>query len=399
MSASKVIETYGADKIKVRQAHLDQLETAFLIKMQIRDAVNSSLNLSSLKHLNLGYNLLTSSKSVLQICSNLPMLEILLLNGNRLTDLDCSLPPLTQVKELSLSNTLTTPSDLLKWALIIPNCQVLTLAYNNFVGGSEIPLAAFSQLKTLDLSYNRLDNISSNLPDGIKTCILSHNEISRLSPGSFESIKSVDLSYNRIESWDTVDLLHTIFPNASELRLNSNLLPVSDSGKGDQEIEQLQFIYVLARWGGPSRLSKLNGMEVSEREQLDAELYFMSKVGNSDISYNMQLPRWAKLCQLHGFTVAKPTSTKEGSIGSKILQLTASYQGQNKSIKVLKNITVQKLKALIARSLKITGVLPQRLELKYRQEDTGHEIVMDDELMAVSYYNLENGSVLFVNLP
>lgn len=393
VSASKVIETYGADKIKVRQARLDRLETAFLIKMRVSENKSTTtleLDLHSLKHLNLGYNLFRSASSVVAICSRLPALEILVLNGNRFSEVVCD-SALSQVRELSLSNTLTDPLHLSQWARIVPNCEALTLAYNNFARGS-LDLTAFTNLVSLDLSYNGLTGVP-NLP-AIKTLILSHNGISQLQSVPYESVTSVDLSYNRIESWDVVDSLHTVFPNTQELRLNANNLPVT-AEQGEEERERLLFIFILARWGG-KRLLKLNGMVVSEREQMDAELYMMSKIHSGEIPYNRDLGRWATLTKLYG--EASAPVTKE-SISSKVLLLDVQYKDTKKQIKVLKNMTIQKLKAMIARSLKITGVLPQQLQIKYQQSDPFQEFILDDDLMVISYYNIDPGATLQVQLP
>lgn len=389
VSASKVIETYGADKIKVRQARLDRLETAFLIKMRVGEKLTTDLDLQSLKHLNLGYNLFRSAAAVVAICSRLPVLEILVLNGNRFSDINCD-SALSQVKELSLSNTLTDPLHLKQWARIVPTCEALTLAYNNFSGS--VDLSAFTNLVSLDLSYNFLTCVP-NLPS-IKTLILSHNEISELQLVTFESVICVDLSYNRIESWSVVDSLHTVFPNTQELRLNANNLPVT-SEQGEEERERLLFIFILARWGG-KQLRKLNGMAVSEREQIDAELYMMSKVRSGEVTYNRDLERWATLSKIYG--EASTPGAKE-SISSKVLHLDVQYKDSKKQIKVLKNMTIQKLKAMIARSLKITGVLPQKLQIIYQQTDPFQEFLLDDDLMVISYYNIDPGATLQVELP
>ena len=71
-------------------------------------------------------------------------------------------------------------------------------------------------------------------------------------------------------------------------------------------------------------------------------------------------------------------------------------KARRRSVKVLKTATVKKLKAMIARAFKIRGVLPQSLQLQYTQPDTGQSYAIDDEFMAVSYYNLDSGSIIHV---
>lgn len=386
VSASKVVETYGAEKMVKRQAQLDKLETAFLIKMQIGDESDKDLVLQSLKHLNLGYNLFTRAQSIVDICSRLPQLEVLVLNGNRIENLDCS--GTLSVQELSLSNTLTRPEDIPQWAKIAPTCQMLTLAFNSFT--AQLDLRPFKQVKVLDISYNQLAEIPL-IPDSVNICILAHNEIKTLPQGiSYPSITTLDLSYNRIDSWDVVDSLHLVFPSVVELRLNSNLLAVKSDD--ESEADNLLFIFILARWGGP-RLSKLDGMSVSDREQLDAELYFMSKVGSLEIPYDQKLPRWQALCQLHGQTSAKPI-VKDSVINTKVLLLNISYDGRTRQIKALKTMTVQKLKAIIARTFKIPG-LPSNITITYKHDM--QEFLIDNELAALSFYDMDPEATLFIS--
>ena len=163
--SSSIMETYGADKIRKRQAQLDKLGTAFLIKMGIADLPTNTLNLAALRHLNLGYNLFTSIKTVVRISETLPALDTLVLNGNRFSDYKLGDEgEVPGVKELSLSYTLVDHGVLGVWAAAFPNTEVLTLAYNSFVNGYEFDLTSFAHLQTLDLSYNALVSIPRALP-------------------------------------------------------------------------------------------------------------------------------------------------------------------------------------------------------------------------------------------
>ena len=396
VSSSKVMETYGADKIRKRQAQLDKLGTAFLIKMGIADLPTNTLNLAALRHLNLGYNLFTSIKTVVQICETLPALDTLVLNGNRFSDYKLGDEgEVPGVKELSLSYTLVDHGVLGVWAAAFPNTEALTLAYNSFVNGYEFDLTSFAHLQTLDLSYNALVSIPRALPSSVTHLTLSHNQLEQLPTTAFTSVEAVDLSYNRIASWDVVDKLHLVFPNATELRLNANQLPIANP-KSAEELQQLQFIYTLARWGGKSSITKLDGMTVSKQEQTDADLYFISKVTANEIEYDRTSTRWAALTETYGAALTTPAEAQNTSLASKLVELQVQYEGETRPVKVLKTATVKKLKAMIARAFKIRGVLPQNLQLQYTQPGTGQSYAIDDEFMAVSYYNLDSGSIIHV---
>lgn len=396
VSSSKVMETYGADKIRVRQAQLDKLETAFLLKMSIADLPVNTLNLVALRHLNLGYNLFRSIKTVVQICATLPVVETLILNGNRFSDYKLDeVSPVPSVKELSLSHTLIDHSALKQWAIAFPKIEILTLAHNCFVDGDGFDLMQFTHLRALDLSYNALTSIPCVLPASVTHLTLSHNQLERLSTTALFSVKTVDLSYNYIASWDVIDDLHLAFPNLTELRVNCNKLPVNNF-KSLEELQQLQFIYTLARWSGKTCLAKLDGMAVSRQEQTDADLYFISKVVADEITYNRTSTRWTALTDTYGIALTSSTKSKSTSITSKVVELQVQYDGEMKSLKALKTATVQKLKAMISRAFKINGVLPQSLQLQYTQPDTGQSYALDDDFMAVSYYNLDSGSIIHV---
>lgn len=399
ISATKVVETYGADIIKEHLSHLNKLETAFLLKMQINEIVTNDLNLSSLKHLNIGYNLFTSVNYIAQLCSRLPKLELLVLNGNRFSDFSINSDPIPQVNEISLSNTLTDSSNLRTWSELFVNIKTLTLAYNNFRQGDQLDFKPFSKLQVLDLSYNELESIPTDLPNTIESCIFSHNNLGILSQRvSFPSVSTLDLSYNNITSWKTVDSLHVIFPNLKELRLNSNDLPTKVGASAD-EIEQLQFIFILARWGGDKNLLKLNGMTITSQEQMDAELYFIRQVSSGNISYDKNSTRWKRYTEQYGSSATDAILEKKETLNSKLLELNVVLNDDTKIIKALKTATVQKLKAMIARSFKIVGILPQNLVLTYEDRQSSQKFELDDDIQALSYYNINSKtSVIYVTI-
>ena len=137
-------------------------------------------------------------------------------------------------------------------------------------------------------------------------------------------------------------------------------------------------------------------MTVSKQEQTDADLYFISKVTANEIEYDRTSTRWAALTETYGAALTTPAEAQNTSLASKLVELQVQYEGETRPVKVLKTATVKKLKAMIARAFKIRGVLPQNLQLQYTQPGTGQSYAIDDEFMAVSYYNLDSGSIIHV---
>ena len=115
---------------------------------------------------------------------------------------------------------------------------------------------------------------------------LEHNNVSTLDPDpswsgdsicAFASIDSLNLAYNAIESPAFISYLPLVFPNLLSLRVSGNSFfePANSSTVADSSYcaQDGPFMLTLARV--PSLLT-LNYSSITERERMDAELYYIS---------------------------------------------------------------------------------------------------------------------------
>ncbi|TYJ31539.1 hypothetical protein E1A91_A06G205900v1 [Gossypium mustelinum] len=180
-SIAGCVVNQGFERLSLK---LDKLENLDLSENYFNDSILASLSeLSSLKSLNLAYNILTGSNPTNESNNNWMNLKELYLGGNEIN----SLGSLFHGKEGMKLNKL----------------EVLSL-YDNLFNNSIFPsLAVLSNLKSLDLSYNQLEgaiytkdlNALSNLED----LILSGNEVNGFIPSQgirLMNLKVVDLSRN-----------------------------------------------------------------------------------------------------------------------------------------------------------------------------------------------------------
>ncbi|TYH14549.1 hypothetical protein ES288_A06G229000v1 [Gossypium darwinii] len=180
-SIAGCVVNQGFERLSLK---LDKLENLDLSENYFNDSILASLSeLSSLKSLNLAYNIFTGSNPTNESNNNWMNLKELYLGGNEIN----SLGSLFHGKEGMKLNKL----------------EVLSL-YDNLFNNSIFPsLAVLSNLKSLDLSYNQLEgaiytkdlNALSNLED----LILSGNEVNGFIPSQgirLMNLKVVDLSRN-----------------------------------------------------------------------------------------------------------------------------------------------------------------------------------------------------------
>ena len=146
--------------------------------------------LVKLKSLNLGMNAL-SGTSLLEVLENLPSLEELYLNDNRLVKL---------------------PANLFK---ALPNLKKLHLQNNMLTDEVLAAVANMKQLELLDLSNNKLTSIRArafeNAPN-LKSVRLGGNQIGRIETGAFDSLPQLTevlLNGNEINTLDIKVLIPT----------------------------------------------------------------------------------------------------------------------------------------------------------------------------------------------
>ncbi|RKF81249.1 Tubulin-specific chaperone E [Golovinomyces cichoracearum] len=296
--SGKLAQEVGFDKIREIQAQLHKLKVVILDGMRISMAENENENISEvcpqIVELDLSRNLFQSFKDICQICSKLPNLKKLRLNGNRFSQrvLLCSDPISTGKNEYVFPSVTKLELDevLMPWESIIalrsyfPNITSLT-ASSNHLKSISYPLMGKS-LTYLALEYNEFETLGSLGPlselGSLKTLLLKGNKIARINSSDEPSklvfgvnLEYLDLSYNAVDSWSFVDELPLVFPGITGLRISNNpLYPGLSQNQSSSEIEE-NFMITLGRI---ETLKTLNFSNVTTTERRNAEIYYQSKI-------------------------------------------------------------------------------------------------------------------------
>ncbi|KAJ8718097.1 hypothetical protein PYW07_006027 [Mythimna separata] len=168
----------------------------------IKELDNAFFGLDQLDSLNLSRNFLEELKAEVFLLSELKTkLSMLDLSYNLLTYLpDDFFVYMYNVKKLYLQgNHLTTLGD--QNSANLKNLYYLNLCCSNYTR-LNITLEYFTNLKELDLSFNKLKNIENYEVKSLKNIILSHNIFNEVVFDEFEqfpNLQELDLSYNKVK--------------------------------------------------------------------------------------------------------------------------------------------------------------------------------------------------------
>ncbi|KAG2735174.1 hypothetical protein G9P44_001388 [Scheffersomyces stipitis] len=413
---SKRVEEYGLDKLNKIHANFLNLKSVTLDHKLIyigyaddeKDIVDIFSKLANLAYLDLGFNLINDLSIVWGIIDRIPSLTKLILNGNRFFDLSKSVIIPHNLQSLHLSSTNISASQIAEGVTAkFPNLQELYLSGNNYQDEDVANLCLEdTYLDVLDLSLNAISVIPTNLKH-IRSLILSDNLIRAISPDcKMEELKSIDLRRNQIQSLDFIDTLYLNLPRISELRINNN--PVFEK----MGVEEMT-IQLIARFEcddhkrSSTKLFKLNGSLLNEDEISNAELYFISKVKQNEVSFKNE-KRWKKLVAKHDiaehFTDSpKSKRTTLSMIGTSRLLL--QVQVEDKIIisrYFLNTFTVLRLKGLISKQLNNISV--RKLQLHYYVNEFDKDSTLkvkfdiDDDISILDNFGFHENQTIYTTI-
>jgi tubulin-specific chaperone E len=266
MGSQRPIELVGVNKLRIQQT-LETIEKISLAQCQI-----ASLGLTSpgdltrlaprIVELDLSFNLLNSWDSIFAFLEELPLLETLILTGNRLVYDEANAPTENgELKQYPQVKVLVVNQTMIPWG------QLTTIARHHFpqltelhVASNEIRDADFAtadthdltaagswvrSLQVLDLSDNALGSwkaIESHigrLCSNIKQLVVNGNQVSTLvipsstteTPKVFQQLVSLSLNDNLIDSWTSIDALNS-YRSLDTFRFMRNPL-VAQMGAGE----------------------------------------------------------------------------------------------------------------------------------------------------------------------
>ncbi|KAI0282126.1 hypothetical protein BGY98DRAFT_955847 [Russula aff. rugulosa BPL654] len=330
------VEAVNLDKIRGKFSNLERLQEVSLDKEGVSQADPPGeirKKCPSVRGVDLSYSLISSWDAVALIVVELPSLERLSLNNNRLqplSNLKLGRDAFSHLTELQLNGTLMTWQAIMGVVCLMPRLQRLESGYNRLQH-----LSSLCQnhpelvITTLNLDSNQLSN-------WVETCqaLVSFHKLVRLvlSSNSYESISvptghyvplkltHLSLSLTRISEWSSVDSLNLWCPELESLTLNGT--PLMEDPQVDRVWQQI----VIARL---PRLRFLDGTSISQRQRVDAELLYLSRTAHelfpSDAARAAAHPRWTELCKVHGTPNMTPEKKgKDDKLKDHLIEIKAS---------------------------------------------------------------------------
>ncbi|KAK9433390.1 hypothetical protein V1505DRAFT_337805 [Lipomyces doorenjongii] len=390
---NKVAERVGFDKIRKLQAQLDKLSLVALDRQCIAYPSDGLCSFCpSIQDLDLSCNLFDHLVDVAKITVQLPRLQLLRLNGNRI--ISWELPEkyehaFLNIQVISLASTLIPLESISRLPKLFPAARECCLSRNYLASADIYFSVTWRSLESLDLSYNRFTTIPSlKFPDGatlrITSLNVSHNSISEIQATSWTehtpSLKALDLRHNNLKTWKDVDTLASQFTTITDVTIQWN--PFMD-GLAYDDVQ----LAVIARWAS---LTALNGAKIDEKERMNAEIFFMAKVAKRQVAeFDLDCPRWKQLCDIYG-----PPVNSEAGRRSSVLGIVFLIDSEEKSRKVPRGLTVQKLKILVAKWYKIPAAFVELALI----DDDGTELIFEDSLREIEFYGVEDGSEIKIRV-
>jgi len=322
--SGKQVEEIGYDKISHQQAQLENLRIVILDEMlvsaRIENVPNSDSTLGivlpNIIELDVGRNLFESMDEIVMLCSALPTLKTLTLDGNHLTDGMSSQHQLQGLTNLSLNSIMLLPRELSGILSQFPDLQTLSISGNDLFGDGNDQVSMPTSLLSLVAENNRLQSLQdleTFIPkdNRLQSLSLKYNQISTFQQNEtaqivFPTLQQLDLSGNDINSWQFVNNLAHIAPNLEHLRLSQNpLYTTTNTPHGKSLSESDISLLIIARL---PKLKSLNYSTVTGKEKLSGEKLYLSLIGeelsiaptDQESVIISKHPRYHELCEEYG---------------------------------------------------------------------------------------------------
>jgi hypothetical protein len=328
ISASKVIEEVGFEKIRVQLAQLQELKIVIVDGLCIASAEEPRRTIEKtcpkIVELDLSRNLFETPDEIVRICSELDHLRILRLNGNRM-----KIPLMTEdrrdvrsafagIREVELDETLMTWGEACYFLDDFINVTSLSMSSNELTALLPVPISPSISnwnLRSITLDYNDFTSLTDLTPltslPHLQKMHLKGNRITSITPRDSTThspltfgpyLHHLDLSSNCVSSWTFVDSLLTVFPGLISLRFSHNPIYEGDGSKA--KIEE-GFMLTVAKL---ATLKVLNYSTVTAAERTNAEMWYLGRIGREmgsvaeerEGEVTARHPRYKELCELYG---------------------------------------------------------------------------------------------------
>ncbi|XP_007936661.1 tubulin-specific chaperone E [Orycteropus afer afer] len=418
---NKPVEAIGFDSIIKQQSQLSKLQEVSLRNCAVNCAGEKGIiaeTCPNIRRVDLSRNLLSSWDEVIRIADQLKHMDVLILSENKL-QFPVGSPSLTgtfsALKTLVLNRTGITWAEVLHCACGWPVLEELYLESDNiFI--SERPTDVLQMVKLLDLSSNQLIDenqlfLIAYLPR-LEQLILSDTGISSIhfpdagigcKTSMFPSLQYLVVNNNQISQWSFINELDKL----QSLHSLSCLRNPLTEGNNAETTRQL----IIAKIG---QLKTLNRCEVPPEERHGSELDYWKAFGNEwkkagghqdpeknrpNEEFRAAHPRYQLLCLKFGVPEDEELKTQQpfmlkNQLLSKNPKFKSSIFQKLKKIIIPNSMTIQKVKGLLSRLLKVPV---SELLLSYESTKMpGREIELENDQQSLQFYSVENGDCLLV---
>ncbi|KAK7040916.1 hypothetical protein VNI00_009512 [Paramarasmius palmivorus] len=347
------VEAVNLDKIRAKFSNLERLREVSLENELVARAdppgminktcPSTSVHIVSrhvidlgeldIRGLNISTSLIPNWSTVIDIAIELPSLQRLALNRNRIEyqlDPQRSVTAFLNLLELELNGTLTTWSEFQNITAFMPRLRAVEMGYNRLIRLTSSN-SHQSSIQTLNLDTNDLSDWN-NLCDTLKSfphleqIIVASNRIASIPrPADSEAIlrglTGLFISSNSIESWKDIDALNFWCPSLQALSIAGN--PIVDNAPDSRYSRQITIARI-------PTLTMLDFTAITTRERTDSELLYLSHISQTfDFEsealekLNEEHPQWNALCQKHGVPdrARNRRSEQKEKLSSKLIEI------------------------------------------------------------------------------
>ncbi|TMW56600.1 hypothetical protein Poli38472_006610 [Pythium oligandrum] len=434
LGSQRPIELVGVQKLRTQQK-LDTIEKISLSHCQITSlgaSVTSPLATLApqITELDLSFNLLRSWDAVFEIIEELPLLDSLMLSGNRLRYDSAKYASQLEGRRYANVKALVLNQTFIAWEQLgailhrhFPSITELYLASNGISDGdlaqtlpSEASDTWLKSLEILDLSDNGLkswkviENTLGTALVNLKQLIVNNNQISTLSVTSestaspFAELNSLSLNYNLIDTWSSIDALNK-FERLHSLRFMRNPL-TAQMGVGEART------LVIAR---AAYLQVFNASPIQSKERTDAEQMYLKRIlhelaaakdsKEQEATVLASHRRYKQLCGAYPDVVASATARGGGTggpttLGSSLIQVKIIPMTMNATTfdpltkRMPQTMKLSQIKILVEKKF---GIPSGDQLLAFRMDAKSMPQPLDDDSCELSYYGLQDEAEILVN--
>ncbi|KAG2147251.1 hypothetical protein BD769DRAFT_1346477 [Suillus cothurnatus] len=416
------VEAVDLDKIRDKFSNLEQLREVSLNNEMVSTGNNTGEILSTcpnIRGLDLSATLLSSWDVVAMITTELPQLERLALNRNRLTPPSSHLPASAwlRLSELQLNGTWTSWEEFTSIAILMPQLRIAELGYNELTSLLHAKISTvLNRIEILNFDSNKLEDWR-HVSEALKLCpslqrlVLSSNGIERIPPrescpSHLQGLKVLSLSSNKLHNLHDIDQLYEWCPNLETLSLAKN--PLSEVNDVSRSARQK----IIAKI--PS-LRVLDATAISTKERSDSELFYLSFVAKTvpghDEAKMKEHPQWKTLCMKHG-RPAESTADRDGRLSRYLIEVkvhhcseppeglfTPEMEGGLIASTSLRVLSTMKLGLFRLRVMKALGAgkNPRNLCVWLRMSDDTLVLLLNDD-QELGWWGIEKGSHIVVHI-